>query len=104
MQDIGGAGRWIVWLTSETSMVQLGEVQGCGEGDGDGDADGDDVQISAGATPILKQPGSSRTCISRHAWRSSASQGLFMFYHLPDEETEARHLASILGLNQVQFH
>ena len=70
-------------------MVQLREVQGCGEGDGD--ADGDVVQNSAGATPILKQPGSSRTCISRHARRPSANQGLCMFYHLPDEETEARH-------------
>ena len=37
-------------LTSETSMVQLGEVQGCGDGDGDGE-----MLNSAGATPILRQ-------------------------------------------------
>ena len=36
MQDSDDAGRWIVRLTSETSMVQLGEVQSCGDGDGDG--------------------------------------------------------------------
>jgi hypothetical protein len=51
-------------LTSETSMVQLGEVQDCG--DGDGDDGGGEMQNSAGATPILRHPGSSRTCI-RHA-------------------------------------
>jgi hypothetical protein len=87
----------IVRLTSETSMVQFGEVQSCG--DDDADADGDDVQNSAGATAILKEPGSSRTCISRHAWRSSAilSRGqlrglMHVFNHLPDE-TEGVHLS-----------
>ena len=37
-------------LTSETSMVQLGEVQDDGDGGGGGE-----MQNSAGATPILRQ-------------------------------------------------
>jgi len=87
MQDSDDAGRWIVRLTSETSMVQLGEVQSCGDGDGDGDGE---VQSSAGATPILKQPGPSRTCISRHAHDDhQLIKGGLMVYYLPGTEAKA---------------